>query len=243
MTDFLIVLAIAMLPVLGNLVGVSLAELTQPPKELVGSALHAAAGVAVALVAVELMPQILDTTPPWLIAGAFALGAAFSVALARGAGLMSRAVGGGASTGAWMVYLAIAADLLADGLVTGAGSAVSSTLGLLLGLSQVVANVPGGFAANANFRAQGVGRPRRLAIAAAAPLPVVLGASVGFLLLRGRSEVIQDAALAFVVGVLLLATVEDTLPEGDKPQPRRIASTAAFAGGFALFTLLATALD
>ena len=55
-----------------------------------------------------------------------------------------------------MVYMAVAADLLSDGLMTGAGSAVARRLGLLLGLSQVVANVPGGFAAMANFRDEGV---------------------------------------------------------------------------------------
>jgi ZIP family zinc transporter len=231
-------MAIALLPVAGNLLGALLAELTRPPREVVGIALHAAAGVAVALVAVELMPGILDTSPPLAIVGAFLLGAAFTIGLARGASSLCRLTGGG-SASAWMIYIAVAADLFSDGLMTGAGGAVSSSLGLLLGLSQVVANVPGGFAATANFRRVGVPRPRRLAFAAAAPLPVLVAAAGGFLLLRGRPEVIQDAAIGFIVGLLLLATAEDTLPQGDAPHPRRVLSTAGFAGGFAMFALLA----
>jgi zinc transporter, ZIP family len=56
-------------------------------------------------------------------------------------------------------HMAVAADLLSDGPMTGAGPAVASRLGLQLGLSQVVANGPGGFAAMADFGDEGV--PRR----------------------------------------------------------------------------------
>lgn len=244
MVDFLKILAVALLPVAGNLAGALLAELTRPPREVVGAALHAAAGVAIALVSVELMPQVLDSAPLWVLVPAFLAGAAFSVGLARSTRLFSGlAGGGGAGAGAWMVYMAVAADLFADGLMTGAGGAVSASLGLLLGLSQVVANIPGGFAAVANFRTEGLGRRARILVAASALVPVVVGVSIGFLLLRGRGEGVQDAALAFIVGVLLLATVEDTLAQGDASKPRRVLSTAAFAGGFAFFALLAGALE
>ena len=49
---------------------------------------------------------------------------------------------------------------------------------------------------------------------------------------------VQDSALAFIVGILLLATVEDVLPQGDKPEPARWIITGAFAGGFSLMALL-----
>jgi ZIP family zinc transporter len=38
---------------------------------------------------------------------------------------------------------------------------------------------------------------------------------------------------------MLLATIEDLVPEADKPGTRRTISTASFVGGFAFFTLLA----
>jgi hypothetical protein len=43
----------------------------------------------------------------------------------------------------------------------------------------------------------------------------------------------------FVVGVLLLATVEDMLLQADEPGTPRWISTLAFTGGFAVFVVLA----
>jgi zinc transporter, ZIP family len=61
-----------------------------------------------------------------------------------------------------------------------------------------------------------------------------------FRLLRGADGGIQHAALAFTMGVLLLTTVEDVIPKGGEPNSARWISTAAFAGGFALFALLSS---
>ncbi len=243
MSSFLTVLAIALLPSGGNIIGSLLAESMRTPAWVIGAALHAAAGIAIAVVSFDLMPRILDHLPVWLVATAFVLGAALSVLLATGVKrLRARFASGegGGSAGAWMVYMAIAADLFSDGLMTGAGSAVSNGLGFVLAMSQLVANVPGGFATMANFRDEGMPRKRRLIIIATFPLPVFVSALLGFWLLRGAGEVIQNAALAFIVGVLLLATVEDTVPQADEPHPPRWISTISFASGFALFALLSS---
>jgi ZIP family zinc transporter len=245
MSEFLTVLAIALLPAGGNVVGSLLAETMRTPGWLIGAALHAAAGIAIAVVSVDLMPRILDKLAPWLLAVAFLGGSAFSVLLARSV-IWARktfAPGQGTSAGAWMVYMAIAADLFSDGLMTGAGSAVASGLGFVLAASQFVANIPGGFATAANFRDEGVGRKRRLLVAASFPIPVFVSATIGFWLLRGAGEAVQNAALAFIVGILLLATVEDTLPQADDPNPPRWISTIAFSGGFALFALMSSYLS
>ena len=122
--------------------------------------------------------------------------------------------------------------------MTGAGTGVSIGLGLLLALSQLIANIPGGFASAANFRHKGLARRKRVLIAALVPLPVFVSASLGFWLLKDASSEFQHAILAVMVGVLLLTTVEDTVPAGDAPEPSRWISTAAFASGFAAFALL-----
>lgn len=237
MSRYLLVLAIALLPALGNIIGSLLAETVRTPKWLIGAALHAAAGIAIAVVSVDLMPRIIRETAPWLLIAAFFCGALFSVLLSRMVDWL-RPKKGKASSGAWMVYMAVAADLFSDGLMTGTGSAIASGLGLLLGLSQVVANIPGGFATGANFRDDGVTLRRRLLFMALFPVPALASATVGFGLLQGASTGFQHAALSFLVGVLLLATVEDMLPEADAPRPPRWISTTAFAGGFAAFALL-----
>jgi ZIP family zinc transporter len=230
-------LGLALLPAGGMLCGALAAEWWRLPRHAIGAVLHAAAGVAVAVVSVELMPQILAEVAPWQLVAGFALGAAASVVMAKAVRHAVRALQAG-GTGSWMVYLAVAVDLLGDGLMIGIGSAVSGGLALMLGLSQVVANVPGGFVAVANLRDKGVSRTIRLAAAASLFLPVLAGAGLGFWLLGGEPAALQNAALAFVVGMLLLATIEDLVPEADEPQTRRSVTTAAFAAGFAFFALL-----
>lgn len=243
MSDLVTLLLIALLPAGGTLAGAMIAEWRQPPPWLTGAALHAAAGIAAAVVAVELMPRAVGRGEQWLLAIGFMGGAVASILLMRATSWIQERFGGGGETGLWAVYAAVATDLLIDGLTTGAGSAVSGSLGLLLALSQVAANLPGGFAVTANFRRSGVPRAKRLAAAAAYPLTPVAGAAAGFLLLRGAGDVTMALALSFFAGLLLLATIEEIVPEADKPgAPLRI-SSPAFAAGFILLMLMSAYLD
>jgi zinc transporter, ZIP family len=188
------------------------------------------------------MPRITQTLPAWQTAVAFSVGALISVLLSRTVGRIRRSLGANTAQlrGAWMVYIAIATDLVSDGLMTGIGSAVSSKLGLLLALSQLVANIPGGFATGANFRHKGVDRKKRFLVAFSYPLPALVAASVGFFLLRHTGDVSKNLALAVIVGILLVTTAEDTIPQGDEPQPPRWISTSAFSIGFVMFVLFST---
>lgn len=242
--DILLPIAIALLPAIGTIIGGLIAESTKAPKWVVGAALHAAAGIAIAVVSVDLMPRIMDEGAVLAAMLAFATGAAFSVLLVWGVRYAQRhADGHQTATGVWMIYAAIAADLFGDGLMTGIGYSVSSSLGVILGLSQLIGNIPGGFGAMAGFKSEGVPRNRRLMIIATFAVPIVCGAGIGFLGLRDATSFTQMLALAFVVGILLLATVEDTLPQGDEPEPPRHLSTAAFSGGFIFFAVLASSFS
>jgi ZIP family zinc transporter len=235
--EILRLIGLALLPVGGMLLGALSAEWWRLSHHAIGAVLHAAAGVAVAVVSVELMPRIVQDIAPWQLAGAFLLGAAASVAMVAVVKYAVRNLRLG-EAGPWKVYLAVAVDLMGDGLMIGIGSAVATGLGVMLGLSQVVANIPGGFVALANLRDKGVSRSIRLGATASLAVPVLIGAALGFWLLRGQSVDLQNAALAFVVGMLLLATIEDLVPEADEPHTRRLITTAAFAAGFTFFALI-----
>ena len=235
-SNILSLIGLAMLPVGGMLLGSLAAEWWRLSHHAIGALLHAAAGVAVAVVSVELMPRILEDIVPWHLAVAFLLGAAASVALAKGVERTVHALQLGES-GPWKVYLAVAIDLMADGLMVGIASAVGGGLGFILGLSQVVANTPGGFVAVANLRDKGVSRMVRLGAAASLCGPVLIGAGLGYWLLRGQSVSLQNAAIAFVAGMLLVATIEDLVPQADEPKTRRLITTIAFAAGFIFFSL------
>lgn len=234
MSDFATVLVLALLPAGGNFVGSLLAERMRAPEWIVGAALHAAAGIAIAVVSIDLMPRILPSTPMWLIASAFLAGAAVALSLAL---LVRRMRGRGGR--AWMITVAVAADLSSDGLMTGVGAAVSGALGFLIAVSQSVANIPGGFAAAASLAHDGVPRRRRLAVAALLALPAIVTSGLGYWLLRDASVAAQNAALAAIIGILLITTIEDVIPEGDaSPRLPRWVSTCALAGGFVGLALL-----
>ena len=126
MNDELISLVgLALLPASGMLIGAVAAELWRLSHHALGAVLHAAAGVALAVVSVELMPRILENIIPWQLVVGFFLGAVASVAMANG---VSHAVNSFqlGESGPWKVYLAVAVDLMGDGPMVGIGSAVAS---------------------------------------------------------------------------------------------------------------------
>lgn len=225
------VLAFAALPALGNIGGVLLAEMMRPPRWVNGALLHGAAGIAIAIVSVELMPRAMGSVVMWGISLAFIGGAIASLGMAKAVNGFSKRAGG--TTSAWMVYAAIMADLVSDGLITGAGSAASLELGVFLAGAQLVANLPGGFAASANLRKRNVSRQARLIAGTVITLPIFLSAALGYLLLRGTPPEVQGICLAAIAGLLVVTTIEDLVPEGDAPRPPRWSSTLALAIGFA----------
>ncbi|MFY0610799.1 MAG: hypothetical protein JXQ99_04670 [Hyphomicrobiaceae bacterium] len=241
MTTFLSVLGFALLPAIGIIIGSILAESIHTPKWLVGASLHATAGIAIALVSIDVMPRLLVSSSIFLITGAFIVGALISVLIANVWGSFRHRLGRG-TVGAWMVYMAVTTDLTSDGLMVGTGTAIETQLGFLFAMTQSIANIPGGFAATSNFRDDGMSRHRRLVVAASMLVPALLSAALGYLVLRGASDSTQNAALAVFIGLLLLATVEDVIPQGDEPEPPRWISSAAFAGGFAALALLSSLL-
>lgn len=229
---------LALMPAIGSVLGAMTAEWKQPPNWLTGASLHMAAGIATAVVAVELMPRAVETATTWMLAISFMLGAAGSIGLKQGSEQLQSWFGSGKSSGVWAVYGAVAADLFNDGLTTGAGAAVSRDLGLLLGASQIIANLPGGFAVTARFRSSGAPRSKRLWIAFLYPAPALIGAGAGYFALRGASDGVMGLALGFFSGLLLLATIEDLIPQADEPGAPRKISSFAFAGGFVLLMLI-----
>jgi hypothetical protein len=70
MSQYFTVLALALLPAVGNAIGSLLAESVRTPKRLIGAALHSA-GIAIALVSIDLMPRILQETALWFLVTAF----------------------------------------------------------------------------------------------------------------------------------------------------------------------------
>jgi len=241
MSEWLWALALATMPAMGNFSGGVLAELLPVSRRALSLALHLAAGVVLAVVAVELVPGAMEGGPPWLMIVAFVAGGGFFILVDSAIAIAAARTGRETGAGPWAIFFGVSVDLFSDGIMIGAGSTVSSSLGLLLALGQVPADIPEGFATIATFKRQGLSRRARLLLAASFALPILLGTTVGYWAVRGQPATVKLALLAFTAGVLLTVTVEEIVPESHQEKDTRLA-TAALIGGFALFALLASYL-
>ncbi len=235
MNPYLQVLALAMLPALGNFAGGVMAELIKTSRRTLSRALHLAAGIVVAVVAIELMPEALKGAAPWLVVLGFCLGGAAFILLDWA---IDRFGGDEETSGPWIVYAAVFIDLFSDGLMIGVGSVVSLSLALVLAIGQVTADVPEGFATIANFQDKGVKRTTRIFLSASFIVAPLVGASIGYWLLRDQSESLKLTALAFTAGLLILAAVEEMLGEAHEVADDTRYTGAFFVAGFAVFTLV-----
>ena len=242
MSDLWVVIGLALLPGLGNLAGGMMAEFGRTTPRLLNFALHAASGIVLGVVAIELMPEALDNLAGWWIAASFAAGGAAYVGAESLIEKMSTSKNGGGSS-MWMIYVAVAVDLSSDGLMLGSGAAVSFAFGVTLAAGQVLADLPEGFATVANLRENGVPRKRRIMLSASFILYCVGAALLAYLLLRGAPDAAKLAALAFAAGLLSVAAVEDMLEEAHGAREDTRGSVLAFIGGFALFVLVSAGLE
>lgn len=238
MDDYLKALLFALAPAVGNFGGGLVAESLDVSKRVLSFALHAAAGVVLAVVAVELIPQTLEVEPPWLPILAFVVGGLFFMGADR---VIERLSGGEENAGPWVLWFGVAIDLLSDGIMIGTGSSIGLGLGLLLALGQTPADIPEGFAAIAAFKARGVAKKMRMILAAAFTLPLFVGVTIGYWGVRGQPEAVKLSLLAFTAGVLVTVVVEEIVPEAHEGGESRLA-TVFFIGGFALFSVVSAYL-
>lgn len=251
--SYLTVLALALLPAAGNFMGGLVSEFMTVSRRTLSLALHVAAGIILAIVGIELMPEALAVERPWIVLIAFVLGGGSFILLESSIGwVQGRFAGVKAgsddqtpaqeedrepSVGPWAIYLGVSLDLFSDGLMIGTGSNIAPALGLLLALGQVPADVPEGFATIATFKNQGLPRGRRVLLAASFALPILLGATLGYFGVRGQPEIIKLALLSFTAGILVAVAVEEMIPEAHEAGDPRYAPLA-LVGGFALFALI-----
>ncbi len=239
MDDYLKALLFALAPAMGNVGGGLLAEGFDVSKRALSFALHAAAGVVLAVVAIELIPQTLDVDPAWLPIAAFVAGGIFFMAAQAG---IERATRGSENAGPWGLWFGVAIDLLSDGIMIGTGSTVGLGLGMLLALGQTPADIPEGFASAAVFKARGIRRRTRLLLSGAFAFPLFVGVTVGYWAVRGQPLELKLSLLAFTAGVLTTVVVEEIVPEAHDGPESRLAALF-FVGGFALFSLLSAYID
>jgi len=243
MSDFLFALTLSALPVVSNFIGAMIAEALPFSKQTLGLALHAAAGVLLAIASTELLPRVVIAKPAWATILALFLGGAFFVWMNQLLNLSKNRLRGiDHNTVSWVIFLSMAIDLFGDGLMIGTSLTISPHLGVMLASARVVAHIPEGFVTNAEFKSQKMPQTERFLLLAAFIIPVWLGAMLGYLGLRGQADLPKLMVLAFTTGTLLVAIVEEILPEAHQTQDTN-GATLMFIGSFALSMLFSSYLE
>ncbi len=245
---YALVLALLALPAVGNWLGGALAEVVPVSQRTLSLALHAATGIVLAVVGLELVPEALKAVPAWVPLLAFLGGGLFFLGVD---GAIERLGARASSSGApgdeddrgegggnpLVIYAGTALDLFSDGVMVGTGAVVNPALGFLLAVGQTPADVPEGFATIATLRRAGFSRARRVLFTAGLAVPLLVGGTLGYFALRDAPEVVRLAVLAATGGALTAVVVEEIVPEAHKGGDSRLA-TMFLVSGFALFAAI-----
>lgn len=236
-SGFVLILALAALPAAGNLLGSFVSELVEVSERTLSWVLHLAAGIVLAVVGLELMPEALRVSAPWVPILAFLAGGLAFILIERAIGFVRSRLGGEGSSGPLAIFAGVALDLFSDGVMIGTGTVLNPALGLLLALGQVPADLPEGFAAGATLRNAGVRRRTRLLMASSFTIPVLAGAALGYFALRSAPELLTVSVLALTGGVLISVVVEEMISEAHDGETSRL-DPVFLTAGFALFALI-----
>ena len=226
-------LAIMAIPAVVALGGGVLAAYWSPGQQVRSLIQHFAAGVVLAALAVELLPEIQrEHAPGWVLVGAFALGSLFMYGLKLWTLRLEHqaSVTGSVAALGTGLLLATFIDVATDGFIIGAGFAAGGETGTILALGLSVELLFLGLAlasaANAGWRI--------VAISGALGATVLAFSLLGNLLLSGASHAVIGGALAFSAAALLYLVTEELLMEAHQVEEKPF-STLVLFGGFLTF--------
>jgi ZIP family zinc transporter len=222
--------------------GAALAVWHAPGPKLRSAILHFAAGVIFAVVAVELLPDIVQHHAPYEVALGFGLGVASMLGLRTFTQRLEKQEAAtpttsGAASLPWGLLVAIGIDIFIDGLLLGIGFAAGAKEGTLLAIALTLELLSLGLATAVELRQGGHGKGRAVAIVAGTSLMLLLGAGIGTTVLRGASGNLLEIVLSFGLAALLFLVTEELLTEAHEETETPLL-TLAFFVGFLLFMLL-----
>ncbi|GGJ60126.1 hypothetical protein GCM10007173_18640 [Glutamicibacter ardleyensis] len=139
------------------------------------------------------------------------------------------------------IFTGVALDLFSDGVMIGTASLINPSLGLLLALGQVPADIPEGFAAIATLKRAKVKRSQRILLSLAFGIPILLGASIGYFVLRDAPEIITLSVLALTGGILTSVVIEEMISEAHERETSRT-DPIFLTVGASLFALISVYL-
>jgi len=243
MNGYFLALLLSLMPAIGSFIGGVLADYFRISESSMSYVLHGAAGIILAVVGVELLPQALGYGNFVEVALAFGLGGLTYVGLEWGVekiGEKNKDKEKGQSP--WLIYISLAFDFFTDGIMISVGLIVSQGLAFLLAVGSAISDLPSAFIAIAGFKRGGISRLRSLLFSISFAVIILLGAILGYRVGQIASDRITIFLLSYTAGVILLAVIEGVMVEAHSRSPRTFLSEIILILGAALFTLLSAYL-
>lgn len=226
-------LLIMAVPALVALGGGVLASVWHPNHHMRSLIQHFAAGVVLAALAVELLPEIgREHAPGPVLMSAFALGSLFMYGLKLWTMRLEHqpsaaTAAAGLNTG---LLLATFFDVAIDGFIIGAGFAAGGETGTILALGLSVELLFLGLA----LASEATAGWRIIAISGSLGGTVMIFSLIGNVLLTGASHAVIGGSLAFSAAALLYLVTEELLMEAHEVEEKPF-STLVLFGGFLSF--------
>ena len=226
-SEYLIMLIPALMAVAGGF----LSLVWHPSHQMRSLIQHFAAGVVLAALAVELLPEIgREHAQPWVLIAAFAAGSLFMFGMKLLTDKLeagSHAAGQEAKT-ALPIGLLVATliDIATDGFIIGAGFASGGETGLILALGLSVELLFLGLA----LMSDALRGWKMIALTCLLGVEVFVFAVLGKWLLAGVSHDVLGAVLAASAAALLYLVTEELLMEAHEVEEKNYAVLVLFAG-------------
>ncbi len=222
---------IMLIPALVAVAGGFLSLVWHPSHQMRSLIQHFAAGVVLAALAVELLPEIgREHAQPWVLIAAFAAGSLFMFGMKLLTDKLeagSHAAGQEAKT-ALPIGLLVATliDIATDGFIIGAGFASGGETGLILALGLSVELLFLGLA----LMSDALRGWKMIALTCLLGVEVFAFAVLGKWLLAGVSHDVLGAVLAASAAALLYLVTEELLMEAHEVEEKNYAVLVLFAG-------------
>lgn len=222
---------IMLIPALVAVAGGFLSLVWHPSHQMRSLIQHFAAGVVLAALTVELLPEIgREHAQPWVLIAAFAAGSLFMFGMKLLTDKLeagSHAAGQNAKT-ALPIGLLVATliDIATDGFIIGAGFASGGETGLILALGLSVELLFLGLA----LMSDALRGWKMIALTCLLGVEVFAFAVLGKWLLAGVSHDVLGAVLAASAAALLYLVTEELLMEAHEVEEKNYAVLVLFAG-------------
>lgn len=206
--------------VLGTGIGGLVVIILRRPKDaLLSIMLGFAAGIMLAIISFELIPESINQGGKSVMLCGFLIGIIIMLIgdlfighlhmaeRDKGSDLHQQKL---SKTG-WLLTVGIAMHNFPEGLAIGVGFATDKVFGMTIALMIALQNAPEGVALAAPTYASGKSRTATIILACLAGLPMAAGALVGFLV-GGLSPEVLSGGLGFAAGAMFFITCDELIP-------------------------------